>query len=219
MPASDIYSAGIVLFQMLAGTVPFTGDSPVVVAHRHLTQVVPPVADLVPNVPPALAAVVARATAKDPHLRYPGAAEMEAAVRATFGAIPNRSTTAVLPAPTPPLEPLAGTDRPRRYGQTPWIVAAATAIVAIALLIGGLLVTDTSSPPTADAAKSSQPTPTEQATPPGQNANVPSTEDRSSKSVHRETKPGKKHKGPPHKRGKQHAKGHSKHDDHPGKSD
>ena len=51
-PASDLYSAGVLLFQMLTGNVPFTGDSPVAVALSHVREKVPSVHDFAPEVPP-----------------------------------------------------------------------------------------------------------------------------------------------------------------------
>ncbi|HZU98223.1 MAG TPA: protein kinase, partial [Planctomycetota bacterium] len=71
MPAADVYSAGAVIFEMLAGEPPFTGDSPLAVIQRLADP--EPARDvrlLAPSTPPALAAIVARALAKDPRARY-----------------------------------------------------------------------------------------------------------------------------------------------------
>jgi hypothetical protein len=76
-PATDVYSAGIVLYEMLVGHPPFNGDSAVEIALRHVQQPVPP---LPPGTPPSLEGVALRALAKEPADRYQSAAEMAAAL-------------------------------------------------------------------------------------------------------------------------------------------
>src|SRR5580658_2392926 len=75
---SDIYSLGVVLFEMAVGRPPFTGDSPVAVASKHVRDqpVLPRVAN--PAVPAALEAVIMKAMAKDPAARYGSAEELRA---------------------------------------------------------------------------------------------------------------------------------------------
>jgi len=77
-PRSDLYSLGIVLYEMLTGSVPFTGDTPVEIAMKHLSQIPEPPSTLRPDVPHDLDAVVMRALAKDPEQRYGSAEEMDA---------------------------------------------------------------------------------------------------------------------------------------------
>ena len=77
-PRSDLYSLGIVLYEMLTGEVPFSGDTPVEIAMKHLSQVPVPPSELRADVPHDLDAVVLRALAKDPDQRYGSAEEMDA---------------------------------------------------------------------------------------------------------------------------------------------
>ena len=67
---SDLYSVGIVLYEMLTGTVPFKGDSAVTVALKHVNEMAAEPAQLVPGLPYALNQIVLKAIAKDPDQRY-----------------------------------------------------------------------------------------------------------------------------------------------------
>jgi serine/threonine-protein kinase len=66
---SDVYSAGILLYELLTGTKPHTGDTPIQVAYAHVHADVPPPSQLVPGIPPYVDALVQRATARDRDLR------------------------------------------------------------------------------------------------------------------------------------------------------
>ena len=79
-PPSDVYSMGCVLYEMLTGAVPFTGESPVGIAMRHVSEEVPPPSSLAADVPPAVDDVVAKATAKDPKDRFADGRDMAAAL-------------------------------------------------------------------------------------------------------------------------------------------
>ena len=79
---SDIYSIGVMLYEMLAGRLPFEGDSAVAVALKHLSEQPPPISQWRPDVHPALEAVVMAALAKDPAQRWQSAEDLAAALEA-----------------------------------------------------------------------------------------------------------------------------------------
>ncbi|MGZ4205522.1 MAG: Stk1 family PASTA domain-containing Ser/Thr kinase [Actinomycetota bacterium] len=78
---ADVYALGVVLFEMLTGNVPFSGDSPVVVAYKRVAEDVPSAMGINPGVPRELDMIVARATARQPSGRYATAGAMAEALR------------------------------------------------------------------------------------------------------------------------------------------
>jgi len=118
--AADIYSIGVILFEMLCGRVPFEGDSAVAIAMKQVGEEPPRPSSINPKVSPALEAVVLKALAKDPAARYGSAAEMAAALDAAV-AHPDQAP--------PALD--ADEDRSRRR----WLIAA----LIVVLIAGGAL--------------------------------------------------------------------------------
>ena len=81
---SDIYSTGVVLYEMLTGRVPYDGDNPVAVAMQHLHATPVPIQNLAPDVSPALVRVCMKAMEKNPANRYQSARDMAADIRAAL---------------------------------------------------------------------------------------------------------------------------------------
>ena len=79
-PASDIYSTGIVLYEMLTKHLPFDADTPVGVAMQHVSAVPPSPREFNPSIPPGVEEIVMRALAKNPNERYATASALAAAL-------------------------------------------------------------------------------------------------------------------------------------------
>ncbi len=77
---TDVYAAGIMLFELLTGCQPHTGESPLAVAYKHVNEVVPAPSSVLPGLSPALDALVAMATSRDPDLRPANAGQFLRAI-------------------------------------------------------------------------------------------------------------------------------------------
>jgi len=88
---TDVYAAGVMLWEMLSARQPHSGDSPLAVAYKHVNEEVPPVSAYVGGVPPALDQLVRSATSRDPRQRPPDAGAFLRAVRALRGGMGDES--------------------------------------------------------------------------------------------------------------------------------
>jgi eukaryotic-like serine/threonine-protein kinase len=85
---TDVYAAGVMLFELLTGHQPHTGDTPLGVAHKHVNEIVPAPSSVVPGLPPALDALVALATSRDPDLRPGDAGQFLRAITEVRSGLP-----------------------------------------------------------------------------------------------------------------------------------
>ena len=140
-PRSDLYSLGIVLYEMVGGRVPFSGDNPVSIAYKQVHEAPQPLNQLASDVPRAFEAIVARLLAKDPDLRYATAEAVRDDLRRFRDGIP--------------VQALADALNRRNGDPTPIGNAAPTTVIPTGPMVGG---------PDDVAAAATQSIPTTQAT-------------------------------------------------------
>jgi beta-lactam-binding protein with PASTA domain/tRNA A-37 threonylcarbamoyl transferase component Bud32 len=155
---SDLYSTGCLLYELLVGRPPFTGDSPVAIAYQHVKEEPVPPSRIDPEVPPWADAIVLKAMQKDPADRYQSAGEMRNDIQRalsgaqlaapmatqTYGPGTRRMgaatqtggrTAAIPPYSYGPDEGGTGGDQPRRK-IWPWVTIAVVIVVLLAAILG-----------------------------------------------------------------------------------
>ena len=155
--SSDLYSIGVILYELLTGVVPFEGETAVAIAFKQVSAIPRPPSELNPRLPHSLDTVVLRALAKDPAQRYADDDELIAALEAERELLPNGGAPTPL-APEPSYDPPTGLmlaapyphpyspdgplvpDEQRRDRRFLWwglaVVVVAVAAVAAILLLG-----------------------------------------------------------------------------------
>ncbi len=144
-PPADVYSLGIVLYEMLTGRVPFSADTPLAVMLKVVSDPLPPPRDFSPDIPDVLQGVVLKATAKEPAQRYQTADALADGLRRSLGLAPgaplptDEQATQVPPAKVTTV----GAVKPKKATQKakpqrmPWLIAGAALLLLLCLLVGG----------------------------------------------------------------------------------
>ncbi|MBO9386565.1 MAG: protein kinase [Thermomicrobium sp.] len=142
-PASDIYSLGVVIYEMLTNRLPFEADSPIGLAMKHVHEPPPPPRQFAPSLPPAVEAIVLRALAKDPRQRFPTAGALAHALahwqHAALPAIARGRATSSRPVNTRhrgrASSPVRPANRPADIGCATWLLGSAILAGIVALVV------------------------------------------------------------------------------------
>jgi serine/threonine protein kinase len=128
---TDLYALGIVLYQMLAGRVPFRGTTPHATLHAVIYEPPPPLHQINPEISRAVEEVVLKAIAKEPGQRFQSGAELAKALRAALASQPDP-----VPLTSQPMTVRA----PRRRSPAVWIALAMVAVLGLLLVVFALLL-------------------------------------------------------------------------------
>ena len=141
---SDIYSLGIILYEMATGQVPYVADTPLAVLFKHISDPLPPPSQVKPDIPPSIEQVILKALSKNAEDRFDTAAEFIAAWKRAIAdkdvvlqAPPPDAKTQVLPPEQTPQTPPAGTTVASRAGKPAIWIIGCLAVACLALVVGG----------------------------------------------------------------------------------
>ncbi|MFE3461211.1 Stk1 family PASTA domain-containing Ser/Thr kinase [Nocardiopsis aegyptia] len=115
---SDVYASGIMFYELLTGSQPHTGETPIAIAYQHVTEDVPRPSHFLPGLPPEVDALVTKATERDPRYRPGNAGQYLAKVLEVLGRLPEDTA-----APAGPLPPVAAGASPTASVTAPQLIA------------------------------------------------------------------------------------------------
>ena len=138
---SDLYSTGVVLYEMLTGRVPFDGENPVAVAMQHLHAQPVPIQSIAPDVPPSVVQICMKAMEKNPAMRYQSARDMAADLRLALDERGERpvNMNEETPVRQPPPQFMRGNDTGRKRTRKPVSRRTQKRVWRYVLLLGTLL--------------------------------------------------------------------------------
>jgi serine/threonine-protein kinase len=141
-PGADVYSLGVVLYELLAGEVPFPGGNQVVVALKHVNEPPPSLLERRPDVPARLADAVGLALQKDPERRFASMATFAAELRACLAEVEWADTERTMVVPPPRMEPPPpATQVARRPRRRMPLVAALVGLAVVAAAVVAVVLT------------------------------------------------------------------------------
>jgi tRNA A-37 threonylcarbamoyl transferase component Bud32/thioredoxin-like negative regulator of GroEL len=137
---TDIYSLGVVLYELLVGQAPFTADTPYAIIHDHIFTPLPMPRELNPSLPEPTERVLLKALAKEPDDRFQSVDELMTALQNALGPSAEREAAETIAVPPPstvshPVEAAATPKKPKKKRRWLWIAAALAAILCVTALM------------------------------------------------------------------------------------